>query len=260
MSYIICRTSLWQLLTNQDINLLYSVDVMCVLLLSRPPLCTVVVETTLCMLGMCILPNWRYRTPCCIGHLQTLVCLFVCFKGSYSGHSNYVHCVCLRNGSSHFLSGSEDGTVRIWGELWFLLLISLISFPFTFVLHQIQLFPVAMLTFSSLPRYLVCVCMSDQLLPRTLLILKSWEWICSCTEVRDSPAIITMHVIVDCRQVLVSGWGVLPWTTVVTGWCAGDPWAPLSSTSPLPPLLPRQPPWSFLVALLHRQPSLLRTK
>ena len=45
-------------------------------------------------------------------------------KGTYSGHSDYVHCVCMRNGSSQFVSGSEDGTVRIWGEaiwVWFMI-------------------------------------------------------------------------------------------------------------------------------------------
>ena len=38
-------------------------------------------------------------------------------KGSFTGHTDYVHCVTMRNGSSQFLSGSEDGTVRLWGEL-----------------------------------------------------------------------------------------------------------------------------------------------
>ena len=42
----------------------------------------------------------------------------ICFvKASYSGHTDFVHCVCMRNGSSQFVSGAEDGTVRIWGEL-----------------------------------------------------------------------------------------------------------------------------------------------
>ena len=33
----------------------------------------------------------------------------------FSGHSGYVHCVCLRNGGC-VLSGAEDGTVMMWGE------------------------------------------------------------------------------------------------------------------------------------------------
>ena len=37
-------------------------------------------------------------------------------KGSYTGHTDFVHCVCMKNGSSQFVSGAEDGTVRIWGE------------------------------------------------------------------------------------------------------------------------------------------------
>ena len=38
-------------------------------------------------------------------------------QASYSGHKDYVHCVCLRSGSCQFISGAEDGTVRIWGEV-----------------------------------------------------------------------------------------------------------------------------------------------
>lgn len=50
--------------------------------------------------------------------IMIIVVVVIVGKGTYSGHSDYVHCVCMRSGSSHFLSGSEDGTVRIWGELY----------------------------------------------------------------------------------------------------------------------------------------------
>ena len=38
-------------------------------------------------------------------------------QATYAGHTDYVHCVCMRNGDSQFLSGGEDGTVRMWGKL-----------------------------------------------------------------------------------------------------------------------------------------------
>ena len=33
----------------------------------------------------------------------------------FTGHSGYVHCVCVRSGGN-ILSGAEDGTVKMWGE------------------------------------------------------------------------------------------------------------------------------------------------
>ena len=38
------------------------------------------------------------------------------WQHSFSGHTDYVHCVAMRNGSSQVFSGSEDGTVRMWGK------------------------------------------------------------------------------------------------------------------------------------------------
>ncbi len=44
------------------------------------------------------------------------ILIFINGKGTFSGHSDYVHCVCMRTGTTQFLSGAEDGTVRIWGQ------------------------------------------------------------------------------------------------------------------------------------------------
>ncbi|XP_071945169.1 THO complex subunit 6 homolog isoform X2 [Antedon mediterranea] len=35
-------------------------------------------------------------------------------KDTFSGHSDYIHCVALFNNSNQFVSSSEDGSVRIW--------------------------------------------------------------------------------------------------------------------------------------------------
>lgn len=32
------------------------------------------------------------------------------------GHTDYVHCVCVREREAELLSGGEDGAVRMWGE------------------------------------------------------------------------------------------------------------------------------------------------
>uniref|UniRef100_A0A1A8NA55 THO complex 6 homolog n=3 Tax=Nothobranchius TaxID=28779 RepID=A0A1A8NA55_9TELE len=36
------------------------------------------------------------------------------FKAALQGHTDYVHCVCVRERESELLSGSEDGSVRMW--------------------------------------------------------------------------------------------------------------------------------------------------
>ena len=33
----------------------------------------------------------------------------------YTGHTKYVHSLSLRPSTNQFLSGSEDGTVKVWG-------------------------------------------------------------------------------------------------------------------------------------------------
>ena len=33
------------------------------------------------------------------------------------GHTDYVHCLALRERSPEVLSGGEDGAVRLWGRL-----------------------------------------------------------------------------------------------------------------------------------------------
>ena len=38
------------------------------------------------------------------------------FQTTFKGHSDYVHAVCLKNSGRECISGSEDGTVRIWGK------------------------------------------------------------------------------------------------------------------------------------------------
>ncbi|PKI39004.1 hypothetical protein CRG98_040602 [Punica granatum] len=32
----------------------------------------------------------------------------------FSGHTDYLHCIVVRNSASQILTGSEDGTARIW--------------------------------------------------------------------------------------------------------------------------------------------------
>ncbi|KAM9744966.1 LOW QUALITY PROTEIN: THO complex subunit 6 homolog [Menidia menidia] len=36
------------------------------------------------------------------------------FKAALQGHTDYVHCVCMREREAELLSGSEDGAVRMW--------------------------------------------------------------------------------------------------------------------------------------------------
>ncbi|CAL1589153.1 unnamed protein product [Knipowitschia caucasica] len=38
------------------------------------------------------------------------------FTGVLAGHQDYIHCVCEREREGQILSGSEDGTVRIWDD------------------------------------------------------------------------------------------------------------------------------------------------
>uniref|UniRef100_A0A3Q4HX54 THO complex 6 n=1 Tax=Neolamprologus brichardi TaxID=32507 RepID=A0A3Q4HX54_NEOBR len=38
------------------------------------------------------------------------------FKTVLQGHSDYVHCVTVREREAEILSGGEDGAVRVWGE------------------------------------------------------------------------------------------------------------------------------------------------
>lgn len=40
----------------------------------------------------------------------------LCFQSVLQGHSDYVHCVTVREREGEILSGGEDGAVRIWGE------------------------------------------------------------------------------------------------------------------------------------------------
>lgn len=37
-------------------------------------------------------------------------------QAALQGHSDYVHCVAVREREGEILSGGEDGAVRIWGE------------------------------------------------------------------------------------------------------------------------------------------------
>uniref|UniRef100_A0A3Q4HZN0 THO complex 6 n=1 Tax=Neolamprologus brichardi TaxID=32507 RepID=A0A3Q4HZN0_NEOBR len=41
------------------------------------------------------------------------------FKTVLQGHSDYVHCVTVREREAEILSGGEDGAVRVWGECVF---------------------------------------------------------------------------------------------------------------------------------------------
>ena len=43
------------------------------------------------------------------------VCVCVCVQRVFSGHSGFIHCLCLRTGGN-ILSSAEDGTVKMWGE------------------------------------------------------------------------------------------------------------------------------------------------
>ena len=38
------------------------------------------------------------------------------FQSTFKGHSDYIQCLASRENKKQFLSGSEDGTVRLWGE------------------------------------------------------------------------------------------------------------------------------------------------
>lgn len=38
------------------------------------------------------------------------------FQMVLEGHSDYVHCVTVREREAEILSGGEDGAVRVWGE------------------------------------------------------------------------------------------------------------------------------------------------
>ena len=36
------------------------------------------------------------------------------FKDAYNGHSEYIHDICIKPESGQFLTGSEDGTIKLW--------------------------------------------------------------------------------------------------------------------------------------------------
>ena len=38
------------------------------------------------------------------------------FQSTFKGHTDYIQCLGLREKKNQFLSGSEDGTVRVWGK------------------------------------------------------------------------------------------------------------------------------------------------
>lgn len=38
------------------------------------------------------------------------------FQGTLAGHTDYIQCLCLRPKHQQCVSGSEDGTVRLWGK------------------------------------------------------------------------------------------------------------------------------------------------
>lgn len=40
----------------------------------------------------------------------------LCLQTVLQGHSDYVHCVTVREREAEILSGGEDGAVRVWGE------------------------------------------------------------------------------------------------------------------------------------------------
>uniref|UniRef100_A0A2P2JCA4 Uncharacterized protein n=1 Tax=Rhizophora mucronata TaxID=61149 RepID=A0A2P2JCA4_RHIMU len=35
---------------------------------------------------------------------------------TFKGHLDYLHCVVARNSTNQIVTGSEDGTARIWGS------------------------------------------------------------------------------------------------------------------------------------------------
>lgn len=47
--------------------------------------------------------------------MDFLKCLLL-FQSVLRGHSDYIHCVSVREREGEILSGGEDGAVRIWGE------------------------------------------------------------------------------------------------------------------------------------------------
>uniref|UniRef100_A0A8C9WN38 THO complex 6 n=1 Tax=Scleropages formosus TaxID=113540 RepID=A0A8C9WN38_SCLFO len=51
------------------------------------------------------------------------------FKSVLQGHTDYIHCLSMREREGELLSGGEDGAVRIWGE-------SGVFFPFSFPVAQ----------------------------------------------------------------------------------------------------------------------------
>lgn len=40
----------------------------------------------------------------------------LCSQSVFRGHSDYIHCLSVREREGEVLSGSEDGAVRMWGE------------------------------------------------------------------------------------------------------------------------------------------------
>lgn len=38
-------------------------------------------------------------------------------QATYSGHSKYIHCLTLRPPEKQLMTGSEDGTVKIWSKI-----------------------------------------------------------------------------------------------------------------------------------------------
>ena len=38
------------------------------------------------------------------------------FQSTFKGHTDYIQCLGLKEKKNQFLSGSEDGTVRVWGK------------------------------------------------------------------------------------------------------------------------------------------------
>ncbi|XP_019857035.1 PREDICTED: THO complex subunit 6 homolog [Amphimedon queenslandica] len=50
----------------------------------------------------------------CGWNVYCLDCTKALVKDIYSGHTKYIHSVCLRPGTNQFVTGSEDGSVKIW--------------------------------------------------------------------------------------------------------------------------------------------------
>lgn len=44
-----------------------------------------------------------------------LLTLALFLQRALRGHTDYIHCLALRERSPEVLSGGEDGTVRLWG-------------------------------------------------------------------------------------------------------------------------------------------------